>query len=126
MLQSIFYWGMLKKINKIEADLIRSNVLVNGFAVESIKTRVIIPVELKVGNKITNVVFFVFQTKAAYNALLGREWIHSNLVILSSLHQFLMFWNDDDFVEMVKVDNTPFEACNNTIDAQLYNKMLEF
>ena len=33
-----------------------------------------------------------------------------------------MFWNDDDFVEMVKVDNTPFEACNNTIDAQLYNK----
>ena len=65
---------------------------------------------------------FVFHTKAAYNALLGREWIHSNWVIPSSLHQSLMFWNDDDFVEMVKVDNTPFEACNNTIDAQLYNK----
>ena len=31
-------------------------------------------------------------------------------------------WNDDNFVEMVKADNRPFEACNNTIDAQLYNK----
>ena len=33
-----------------------------------------------------------------------------------------MFWNDDNFVEIVKADNRPFEACNNTIDAQLYNK----
>ena len=78
------------------------------------------------GNKITNVAFFVVHTKAAYNALLGREWIHSNWVIPSSLHQSLMFWNNDNSVEMVKVDNRPFEACNNTIDAQLYNKMLEF
>ena len=41
---------MLKKINKIEADLIQLDVLVNGFAGESTKTRGIIPVELKVGN----------------------------------------------------------------------------
>ena len=33
-----------------------------------------------------------------------------------------MFWNDDNSVEMVKADNRPLEACNNTIDAQLYNK----
>ena len=33
-----------------------------------------------------------------------------------------MFWNDDNSIEMVKNDNRPFEACNNTIDAQLYNK----
>ena len=38
------------------------------------------------------------------------------------LHQSLMFWNDDNSIEMVKNDNRPFEACNNTIDAQLYNK----
>ena len=71
-------------------------------------------------NSNDNVAFFVVHTKAAYNALLGREWIHSNWVIPSSLHQSLMFWNDD--VEMVKADNRSFEACNNTIDAQLYNK----
>ena len=108
---------MLKKIKKIEADLIRSDVLVSGFASEFTKTRGIILVELKVGNKITNVAFFVVYTKAAYNALLGRKWIHSNWVIPSSLHQSLMFWNNDNFVEMVKADNRPFEACNNTIDA---------
>ena len=78
--------------------------------------------KLEEGNKITNVAFFVVHTKAAYNALLGREWIHSNWVIPSSLHQSLMFWNDDNSVEMVKADNRLFEACNNTIDAQLYNK----
>ncbi|KAK7832028.1 hypothetical protein CFP56_026761 [Quercus suber] len=119
---NILPWGMLKKINKIEADLIRLDVLVSGFVGESTKTRGIIPVELKVGNKITNVTFFFVHTKAAYNALLGREWIHSDWVIPSSLHQSLMFWNDDNSIKMVKVDNKPFEACNNTIEAQLYNK----
>ena len=73
-------------------------------------------------NSNDNVAFFVVHTKAAYSALLGREWIHSNWVISSSLHQSLMFWNDDNSVEMVKADNRSFEACNNTIDAQLYNK----
>ena len=114
--------GMLKKINKIEADLIRSDVLVSGFPSENTKTRGTILVELKVENKITNVAFFVVYTKAAYNALLGRECIHSNWVIPSSLHQSLIFWNDDNSIEMMKADNRPFEACNNTIDAQLYNK----
>ena len=79
VLQLIFCLGECwKKINKIEADLIQLDVLVSGFTSESTKTRGIIPVELKVGNKITNVPFFVVDTKAAYNALLGREWIHSN------------------------------------------------
>ena len=117
---------MLKKFNKTKANLIQSNVLVSGFVGKSIKTRGIIPVELKVGNKITNVAFFFVHTKAAYNALLGREWIHSNWVIPSSLHQSLMFWNNDNSVKMVKADNRPFEAYNSTNDAQLYNKMLEF
>lgn len=67
---NIFPWGMLKKINKIKIDLIESDVLVRGFAGESTKTRGIIPVELKVGNKITNVAFFVVHTKVAYNVLL--------------------------------------------------------
>ena len=35
---NILPWGMLKKINKIEADLIQSDVLVSGFAGESTKT----------------------------------------------------------------------------------------
>ena len=113
---NILPWGMLKKINKIKEYLIRSDVLVSGFASESTKTRGIILVELMVGNKITNVAFFVVYIKAAYNALLGREWIHSNWVIPSSLHQSLMFWNDDNSVEMVKADNRSFKACNNTID----------
>ena len=52
--------GMLKNINKIEADLIRLDVLVSGFASKFTKTRGIILVELKVGNKITNVAFLLF------------------------------------------------------------------
>ena len=80
---------MLKKINKTKADLIHSNVLVIGFAGKSTKTKGIILVELKVGKKITNVAFFVVHTKAANNVLLGKEWIHSNWMIPSSLLRFI-------------------------------------
>jgi hypothetical protein len=38
----------------------------------------IIPIQIKVSNKVTTAALFVFNTKLAYNALLGRDRIHSN------------------------------------------------
>lgn len=59
---------------------------------------------------------------AAYNALLGRDWIHSNWSIPSSLHQFLVFWNDKNEIEMVLADNRPFAVNANLAEAQLYHR----
>ena len=67
------------------------------------------------------VAFFIVNTNLAYNALLGRDWIHSNWVVLSSLHQLLVFWKDDNNIEVVKADERLFVAYNNNVDAQLYN-----
>ena len=50
--------------------------------------------ELTLETKTSNTVFFVVDAKLGYSFLLGRDWIHSNMCVLSTLHQQLMFWND--------------------------------
>ena len=63
--------------------------------------------------------FFVVETTAAYNALLGRDWIHPNFCIPSTLHQFLIFWNGEE-VEVIGADNKPFVARVHGVEALLY------
>ena len=64
-----------------------------------------LPIELTVGSKVALTAFFVIESRAAYNALLGRDWIHSNWCVPSSLHQMLIFWNEDGTTEEVRADN---------------------
>ena len=112
---------MLRKLLKTENDLIATYVFVNGFTGGATKTKGVIPIEVKVGSKIATVAFFVVNTDLAYNALLGRDWIHSNWVVPSSLHQVLVFWKDDNNIEVVKANERSFMTYNNNVDAQLYN-----
>ena len=70
--------SMLRKLFKIESDLITTYVFVSNFADGATKTKGVIPIEVKVGSKVAIVAFFVVNTDSAYNALLGRDWIHSN------------------------------------------------
>ena len=112
---------MLRKLFKTESDLIATDVSVSGFVGGAIKIKGVTPIEVKVGNKVATVAFFVFNTDSAYNALLGRDWIHSNWIVPSSLHQLLVFWKYDNNIEVVKSDERPFVAYNNNVNAQLYN-----
>jgi hypothetical protein len=118
---NILLTSMLRKLFKTESDLIATNVSVSGFAGGATKTKGVIPIEVKVGSKVAKVAFFVVNTDLAYNALLGRDWIHSNWVVPSSLHQLLVFWKDDNNIKVVKSYERPFVAYNNNVDAQLYN-----
>jgi hypothetical protein len=118
---SILPISMLRKLLKTENDLIAIDVSISGFAGGAIKMKGVIPIEVKVGSKVATVAFFVVNTDSAYNALLGRDWIHSNWVAPSSLHQVLVFWKDNNNIEAVKADERPFVTYNNNIDAQLYN-----
>ena len=63
--------------------------------------------------------FFVVETTTTYNALLGRDWIHPNFCIPSTLHQFLILWNGED-VEVVAADHKPFVARIHGDEALLY------
>jgi hypothetical protein len=94
---------------------------VNGFTGGPTITKGIILIQIKVGRKVNTTAFFVVNTKSAYNALLGRDWIHFNWVVPSSLHQVIMFWKVNNSIEIVMADDKPFTVCNN-VDAMLYNK----
>ena len=37
------------------------------------------------------------------------------------MHQLLVFWKDDNNIEVVKADERPSVTYNNNVDAQLYN-----
>jgi len=62
-------------------------------------------VDLTIGNKTLPTTFFVINGKGSYSLLLGRDWIHANCCILSTMHQCLIQWIDDA-VEIVSVDSS--------------------
>jgi hypothetical protein len=58
-----------------------------------------------IGSKTLLTTFFVIEGKGAYSLLLGRDWIHANCCIPSTMHQHLVQWVDDD-VEVVQADDS--------------------
>jgi hypothetical protein len=44
-----------------------------------------------------------------YSVILGRDWIHANHCIPSTLHQFLIQWIDDE-IEVVHTDVSAYIA----------------
>ena len=51
----------------------------------------VLPIDITVGSKTSLLDFFVINSTTNYNVLLGRDWIHPNWCVQSSLHQFLLF-----------------------------------
>ena len=56
----------------------------------------VLNVDLTVGNKTIPTSFFVTNSQAAYTTLLGRDWIHANCYIPSTMHQCLIQWDGDE------------------------------
>ena len=50
------------------------------------KTLGILPIDITIGSKTALSAFFVIDSTANYNILLGRDWIHANWCVSSSLH----------------------------------------
>ena len=62
-------------------------------------------VELTIGSKTLLTMFFVINEKGLYSLLLGRDWIHANYCVSSTMHQCLIQWHGDD-VEVVRADES--------------------
>lgn len=75
------------------------------------------------GSKTTLSAFFVVDASSTYNALLGRDWIHSSWCAPSTLHQVLVFWNGGK-VKVVAADDKPFQADSNAVEARYYDEGL--
>jgi hypothetical protein len=59
--------------------------------------------DLTVGSKTVTTSFFIINSKSTYTVLLGRDWIHVNCCIPSTMHQCLIQWDGDE-VEVVHAD----------------------
>ena len=72
-------------------------------------------------SKTSLLAFFVMDYIANYNALLGRDWVYANWCVLSSFHQFLLFWKGNE-VELVWANKQPFIAPSDSVEASYYDQ----
>jgi hypothetical protein len=94
-----------KKLGHKDEELLRKNMRLRDFSVKASDTRGIISKELMVGSKTVPTVFFMVNVTGRYNIPLGRDWIHANGCIPSTLHQCVIQWIGDQ-VEVVGIDNS--------------------
>ena len=73
------------------------------------------------GSKTSLSSFFLINFTANYNALLGRDWIHVNWCVSSSIHQFLLFWKGVE-VEVVWANKQPFIENSDSMEASYYDQ----
>ena len=94
-----------RKLGMTSDDLIKTDMQLIDFEGNSSETRGAINVELTIGSKTLITTFFVIDSTGAYSLLLGRDWIHANCCIPSTMHQILIQWIEDD-VEIVQADDS--------------------
>jgi hypothetical protein len=97
--------SLFEKLGHKEGELMRKNMTLNGFSGETSDARGIISMELTIGNKTLPTTFFVVGVKGKYNVLLGRDWIHANGCVYSTLHQCVVQWVGNE-VEIIKADDS--------------------
>src|SRR4051812_43285790 len=85
-------------------------MVLNGFeGKERTEAKGVMYVELTVGSKTLATAFFVVEVHGIYNVILGRDWVHANQCVPSTMHQFLIQWVDDE-VEVIYADNSVYVA----------------
>ena len=93
------------KLGKGPEDLMETDMMLKDFGGNMSKTRGAISVELTIGRKTLLTTFFIIDGKGSYSLFLGRDWIHANCCIPSTMHQCLIQWHGDD-VELVRADKS--------------------
>lgn len=78
---------MLRKIGKYDTDVKSHNMVLNNYDGKVGSSLGVIQVELIVGTVTRSTMFIIMETKANYNLLLGREWIHGVGFVPSSMYQ---------------------------------------
>jgi hypothetical protein len=106
---NLMSYSVFKKLGREDDELIKTNSTLNGVGVNSMEARGVVSMELTVGSKSLATAFFVVEVQGNYSVILGRDWIHTNCCIPSTLHQFLIQWIDDE-VEVVHTDASAYIA----------------
>jgi hypothetical protein len=103
-------YSLYKKLGGQDEDLIKTNMTVIGVGgSELISAKGVASMELTIGSKTLVTAFFILEVQGNYNLILGRDWIHANQCVPSTLHQFLVQWIGDE-VEVVHGNTSSFVA----------------
>ena len=94
----------------------KTNMVLNGFeGKEKTEAKGVMCMELTMRSKTLATTFFIAEVQGNYNVILGRDWVHANQCVPSTMHQFLIQWVDDE-VEVILMDNS---ACVDLADASV-------
>jgi hypothetical protein len=102
---NVMPYTTFRKLGMSPGDLTPTSIILNDFAENRSDTKGCVHVDLMIGSKTLLIAFFVIEGKGAYSLLLGRDWIHANCCIPSTMHQQLVQWVDDD-IEVVQADDS--------------------
>jgi hypothetical protein len=105
---------LYRKLGKQDDKLVKTNMTFSCVGTDSsIKAKAVTSVELTIGTKTLANDFLFTDVEGNYSLILGRDWIHSNQCVPSTLLQMLLQWVGDD-VEQVHADAS---ACVVVADA---------
>jgi hypothetical protein len=102
---NVMLYTTFRKLGMGPGDLTPTSIILNDFAGNPSDTKGCVHVDLMIGSKTLLTTFFVIEGNGAYSLLLGRDWIHTNCCIPSTMHQQLIQWVDDD-IEVVQADDS--------------------
>jgi len=101
---------LYKKLGGKDEELIKTIMTVSGVGGgDPIGAKGVASMELTVGSKTLATAFFISEVQGKFGSILGRDWIHANQCVMSTLHQFLIQWIGDE-VEIVPGDTSSFIA----------------
>jgi hypothetical protein len=110
-------YSFFKKMGKSDEELIKTNMTINGVGGgDPIGAKGVAAMDLTEGSKTLATGFFVAEVQGNYSIILGRDWIHANHCIPSTLHHFLIQWAGDD----IEVINTDTSACVAMVDSSIW------
>jgi len=115
---NILPYAVYQKLGKGDQDLTKTDMMLKDFEGNVSPVKGAICVELTIGNKTLPTTFFIISGKGAYNMLLGRDWIHANCCIPSTMHQCLVQWVGDK-IEIVPGDSSYVIA---SAEADIYER----
>jgi hypothetical protein len=102
---NIMPYSVLRWLGRSTEDLNNTNVTLSDFNGQASEAQGVPNVDLTVGSKTVPTSFFIVSSKSTYTVLLGRDWIHANCCIPSTMHQCLIQWDGDE-VEVVHADDS--------------------
>jgi hypothetical protein len=84
---NVMPYTMFRKLGMVPRDLTPTSIVLNDFVANPSDTKGCVHVDLMIGSNTLLTTFFVIEGKGAYSLLIGRDWIHANCSIPSTMHQ---------------------------------------